>query len=331
MIPRLSLLISLLIGGAFTAMASSEEIIQRHFNAAPGGKVVVDVDFGSVEIKGTGDEKTMAVDAKRSVDIPNKAKEKEFLATAPITISQENNVITVRARSNRKWEWNDSHTRMDARYVVQVPKSFNADLHTGGGAIQVTDISGNIKVNTAGGKLKFTRVHGSTDGRTSGGAVSLTDCEGEIKIESAGGKIVASGGKGSLDAQTAGGQMAIRDFAGRVDIESSGGQLILNQIAGPISARTAGGQINANISAPTDIKLETAAGAITVGIPTSGGFNVDAQSGIGDITTDLPVNGGRKDRDTLTGSIYGGGKSLFLRTSAGSIRLKGAETERASR
>ena len=145
MIPRLSFLISLIIGSAFTALAASEEVIQRHLPAAPGGKVVVDVDFGTVEVTRNTDDKTVAVNAKRSVEISDKAREKEFLAAAPITVLEENNVITVRARSNRQWEWNDCHTRMDARYFVQVPKSFNADLHTGGGAIHVSDITGKFR------------------------------------------------------------------------------------------------------------------------------------------------------------------------------------------
>ncbi|HJT80208.1 MAG TPA: DUF4097 family beta strand repeat-containing protein [Chthoniobacterales bacterium] len=331
MIPRLSFLISLLISSAITALATSEEIVQRHLDASPGGKLIVDVDFGTVEVSGGPGDKTVAVNIRRTVEISDKAKEKEFVAAAPITVSQENNVITVRARSNRHWEWNDRHTRMEARYSIQVPRSFNADLHTGGGAIQVSDVSGKVEANTGGGKLKFSRVDGSTDAKTSGGAVSLTDCDGAIQIQSSGGRIVANGGKGSLDAQTSGGQISVRNFAGQVDLVSNGGQLILNEITGPISARTGGGQINATVSAATDIKLETGAGAITVGIPANGGFNVDARSEIGGVTTDLPVNEGRHDRDTLTGSINGGGKALFLRTSAGSINIKAAATERASR
>lgn len=330
-IPRLSFLISLIIGGAFTALATSEEIVQRHLTAAPGGKVVVDVDFGTIEVTGGADDNAVAVNARRTVEISDKAREKEFVAAAPITVSQEDNVVTVRARSNREWDWNDRHTRMDARYFIQVPKSFNADLHTGGGAIHASDLNGKVEANTAGGRLYFSRVNGSTDAKTSGGGVSLTDCDGAIKIHSAGGKIVARGGKGTLDAETAGGQMAIRNFGGRINIASSGGQLILNQISGPINARTGGGQINATVSTATDIKLETGAGAIMLGIPADGGFNIDAHSSIGEVTTDLPVSAARKDRDGLTGSLNGGGKTLFLRTSAGGIHIKAAPAATASR
>ena len=332
MIRRFSYPLLLLLGGALTALATSQEIISRHLDATAGGKLVVDVDFGTVEVTGSGtDSKSVTIKAQRIVEIMDKVREKEFVAAAPITITQENNVITVRARSDREWTWNDDHKRMEARYTVQVPNNFTADLHTGGGAINVTDLTGKVQANTAGGRLNFNRVHGSTDGKTSGGAVSLIDCDGALKIETAGGKIIARGGKGTLDAETAGGHMAIRNFAGQVDIASNGGQLILNQITGPITAKTGGGQINATLSTATDVKLETNAGAISVAIPSNAGFDVDAQSGIGGVSTDLPVSGDRNSRQALIGALNGGGKKLFLRTGAGHISINSASGERASR
>jgi DUF4097 and DUF4098 domain-containing protein YvlB len=331
MIQRSFLLTSLLLASALTALATSEEILQRHFDAAPGGKLVIDVDFGSVEVTGGTAGNVVAVNARRSIDIPDRGLEKEFVAASPITITQENNVITVRSRSNRQWQWNNTHTRMDAHYAVQVPKTFNADLHTGGGSITAIDLAGEVHANTAGGKLKFSRVQGPTNAETSGGSVRLTDCDGAINVRTSGGRIDADGGRGSLHAETAGGQMSVRKFDGRIDIASNGGQLRLEEIAGPVNAKTLGGAINASISTANDVKLETNAGAITVAVPANVGFNVDAQSAVGDVSTEFPVNAQRKDREMLLGQINGGGKALFLRTSAGSIYTKQSGGARASR
>jgi len=331
MIPRFSFSILVLLSSAVIALATSEEIVQRHLDATPGGKLVIDVDFGTVEVTGATEDKSVAINARRTVEMSDKAREKEFVAAAPITITQENNVITIRARSNREWKWQGNHTRMDARYSVQVPKSFNAELHTGGGTIEVNEVTGEIRTNTAGGNLKFSRIHGPTDARTSGGDVKLADCDGALKIETSGGRIESAGGKGSLDAHTAGGQVSVRDFAGRVDVASNGGQITLDSIAGPLAARTAGGAIHAMLSAISDVKLETSAGAIIVAVPADGGFNVDAQSAIGGVRTDLPVSSDRKDSERLLGALNGGGKTLFLRTGAGSIFIKAANGERAAR
>ena len=328
---RFSYPLLLLLTGALNAFATSQEIIQRHLDATPGGKLVVDVDFGTVEVTGDTDGKTVAIKAHRIVEIADKAREKEFVEAAPITITQENNVITIRARSNRQWRWQDAHTRTDARYAVQVPKNFNADLHTGGGQITASDISGDLRANTAGGRLNFARIHGPMDAKTAGGAVKLAECDGTIKIRTSGGQIEAVSGKGSLDAQTAGGQVSVRDFAGRVDIASNGGQLNLNDVDGPLNAKTGGGAIHATMTTVSDVNLETSAGEIAVAIPANGGFNIDAESSVGAVTTDLPIATQRKDRDTLIGALNGGGKPLYLRTSAGSISIRAAGSEKASR
>src|SRR3954464_6672945 len=137
MIPRFSLFLLLFIGAAFTALARSEEIIQRHLDASPGGKLIIDVDFGNVEVTGATDDKIIGINARRTVEIGDKAREKEFVEAAPITISQDNNVITIKARSNRQWNWHNNDAQMDARYSVQLPKNFNVDLRTGGGTIEV--------------------------------------------------------------------------------------------------------------------------------------------------------------------------------------------------
>ena len=330
MIQRFFFLLLWLVGSALSAFATSEEIIQRHLNAAPGGKLVIDVDFGTIAIVGGAVDDTVAIDAQRTVEISDKSREKEFVEAAPITITQDNNVITIRARSNRKWTW-PGNTRMDAHYSVQVPKRFNAELHTGGGAIEVSEISGELHANSGGGKLKFTRIQGPTNADTAGGAVALKECDGTVKIQTNGGRIESIGGKGSLDLHTSGGQVSIRDFAGPVNAASNGGQFTLNNIAGPLNARTAGGAIHATLSNVTDVKLETNAGAIAVAIPANGGFNIDAQSAIGEVTTDLPVTGATKSRHTLHAELNGGGKPLFLRTGAGSISITASDERRAAR
>ena len=221
---------------------------------------------------------------------------------------------------------------MDARYSVQVPKNFNAELHTGGGSIEVNEVTGEIRTNTAGGNLKFARNHGPTDARTSGGDVKLADCDGALKIESSGGRIESAGGKGSLDAHTAGGQVSVRDFAGRVDVASKGGQITLDSIAGPLAARTAGGAIHAMLSAISDVKLETSAGAIIVAVPADGGFNVDAQSAIGGVRTDLPVSSDRKDsEEDRSARLTEAAKRYFSEPVPEVFSSKAANGERAAR
>ncbi|MFL6515439.1 MAG: DUF4097 family beta strand repeat-containing protein [Chthoniobacterales bacterium] len=321
MITRNRLLLVLLAASCTTAFARSEEIVQRHLSAGPGGKLLVDVDFGTVDVT-SGSDNEAVVNGRRVVDVSDQSQEKEFLAAAPITVSQEGNTITVRSRSNRQWHWNHQHIQMDAHYTVQLPKNFNVDLRTSGGSIGVKQLNGELKADTAGGSLNLQAVHGPINARTSGGQVKLADCEGLVKVRTNGGNIDSTGGSGSLNAQTSGGAVSIRNFAGSVETTSNGGRMDFEDIDGSLNARTAGGAIAATVTNPNDVSLETNAGAISLAIPSSGGFKIDASTSIGGVHTDLPVTIERKHDGILVGDLNGGGKSVHLRTSAGSISIK---------
>jgi DUF4097 and DUF4098 domain-containing protein YvlB len=74
---------------------------------------------------------------------------------------------------------------------------------------------------------------------------------------------------------------------------------------------------------PGEVKLETSGGGITVGVPGAAAFNLDASTSAGHVNCDLPVTAsGDKDRSNLRGAVNGGGKTVFLRTSAGSIHIE---------
>ncbi|MCA1659402.1 MAG: hypothetical protein LC642_02500, partial [Verrucomicrobiaceae bacterium] len=168
MILRTLLLLAL---ATTTASALSEENINQSLDGAPGGRLIVDVDFGTIDVSAGPDDK-ISVTARRKIDSDNEAQEKEYLASAPVMVSKEGNTVTIRARRQNKdknLNWSGRCT-MDARYTVRVPKTFNSELRTGGGTIMVAEITGTMSADTSGGKLKFTNLKGPTGATTSGGS-----------------------------------------------------------------------------------------------------------------------------------------------------------------
>src|SRR5947199_2749294 len=128
----------LLVLAASTAFALSEENVSQTLDGAPGGRLIVDVDFGTIDVAAGPDDK-ISVIAHRKIDSDNEAEEKDYFASAPVTVSKEGNTVTVRARRQNKdknLNWS-GRCSMDARYTVQVPKSCNSELRTGGGQIMV--------------------------------------------------------------------------------------------------------------------------------------------------------------------------------------------------
>jgi DUF4097 and DUF4098 domain-containing protein YvlB len=114
-------------------------------------------------------------------------------------------------------------------------------------------------------------------------------------------------------------------------VETSGGKLTLDNIRGRLNGETSGGSISATIPAPVpgDVKLETSAGRIDIALPSDAAINLNAETGEGTVTSDLPIVAVRAGRDGLKGTINGGGKSLILRTGAGSIAIKSSGGDKA--
>jgi DUF4097 and DUF4098 domain-containing protein YvlB len=310
---------------AFHTLALTDEHVTETRGAKPGGKLIIDVDFGNIDVT-TGATDKVVVTAYRAVDAHSKEKEKQYLKATPIVVTTEGNSVVVRARSKKGWSfWSwFGHTRTEGTYNIQVPATFDSDLQTEGGEVSVTGLTGRTKVETSGGDLKFERLHGPLKAETSGGTIEMGACDGTLDIESSGGSIAVDGGSGTLRGQTSGGNVTVVDFAGDANVESSGGRLRLANIAGNLNGETSGGSISAALSSPVhgDVKLETSAGSIEVIAPPDAALTVDAETSAGKVSSDLPITATTSSGDGLRGTINGGGKRLRLRTSAGSISIR---------
>ena len=316
-----------------SASIAAEENLSQQIDVAPGAKLVVDVEFGTIQV-GAGAEGKIALDAHRMVEFGNEAKEKEYLAAAPITVTKEGNVVTVRARRQESWtNWHFGHSRMDASYILNVPKKFDLDLRTSGGEIAAVDISGDLKAHTSGGKLEFANLEGTLTASTSGGSIEVEDCRCPTEIRTSGGHISVVNGTGVLHARTSGGRIEVRNLSGDADLETSGGSLILEKIRGKLVGRTSGGSIHTSIPGEVagDVQLKTSAGSIELAVPENAGLDIDARTSGGRVISELPLTGSESRHEHLRGKLNGGGKSVVLETSAGSITLKSASSQLAER
>lgn len=320
---------------ASTAFALSEENVNQQFDAAAGGRLVVDVDCGSIDL-GAGPEGKVSVEAYRKIDSDDEAKEKEYFAASPIVVTKEGETVTVRVRRTKdrdRWSWS-GHVNMDSRYTIRVPKNYHADLRTSGGSVAANGIAGEIKVDTSGGNLKFAQLRGPLDARTSGGSISLEACEGPLRVATSGGEIVSNGGSGNLEAKTSGGSVAVRNFSGDTDVKTSGGKLTLENIKGRIVGKTSAGSITAALvdPVPSDVTLQTSAGSIDVAVPPKAPLSVEAKTSMGRIRTEIPMlTHGYEEDDRLIGTLNGGGKSLVLKASVGSITIRPIAAATANR
>ena len=305
---NIGLFAGLILTSAFTAYSDTEDHHQKTFAVAPGGKLLVDVNVGSIEVTAS-DRKDVVIEVFRKVSARGFGggdREKAELQRHELTLSQEGNTAIVRSQ-RQKGAARVNNMSLNFRYVILVPAEFDAELKTSGGGIQVADLNGVLKAHTSGGSLKFAGIRGPIDGHTSGGSIALANTDGNATIKTSGGSIKINQHKGDVLAKT------------------SGGSISVEAVEGQVQARTSGGSVNARLSKITgECRLETSGGGINVGVPSSAALDIDAKTSGGSVQSELPLatTATEKRRSALQGKLNGGGTPLYLRTSGGSIQLK---------
>ena len=320
---------SLLLAVCVAASAETEEHISKRFTVQPGGTLVVDVDFGSIDVK-SHDAAEVAVEVFRKLSGPAKEDEEEFLADRPVTITPDGDTVRIESRAQVQGNApsRGGKQRMEAKYTITVPAKFNTQIKTANGAIAVSDVTGEVKAGSSGGGLNFARLRGPLDAGTATGAIKVVECEGEQQVKTSGGGIEVSGGSGSFDGKTSAGLVSVKDFRGSVQVKSAGGGITVENVAGKVDGKTAGGAITARFASPLsdDVNLKTAGGGVTVQVAENAAFDLDAVTGGGSVTSELTVesdvNGRKTVRNQLKGPVNGGGKSVVLRSGGGSIQVK---------
>ena len=144
-----------------------------------------------------------------------------------------------------------------------------------------------------------------------------------VDLRTGGGSINLSKLRGQVEAYTSGGSIRLGHIEGDVNVKTSGGSIKVEEVAGNINAHTSGGSIKATITKqPTkDCKLTTSGGSVTAYLSPSIAVDLVASTSGGTVGSEFDVNGSLK-KQSLKGTINGGGPQLVLKTSGGSVRVK---------
>jgi hypothetical protein len=145
--------------------------------------------------------------------------------------------------------------------------------------------------------------------RTGDGSIDVEDVIGDTLLHTGDGRIEANSLRGSLRAESGDGHIRVR---GRLEM------LTLRSGDGAIEADVLEGS---KMSGPWSI--ETADGHVTLRLARDFAANLEARSGDGHISVDLPSTTafGSRERDNVRASINGGGPTVFVRTSDGSVSV----------
>lgn len=295
---------------AVAAQDDADDAVRRSFDVAPGERVVVDTEFANIDVE-TWD--TPKVDIM--VERPDRLS---------LEFEQADGVVTVRGRKKGRswtpWNWD-----RQPRFRLNVPYQQGLELRTSGGDITIDRLQGDVVARTSGGDVRIGDVDGHVDGKTSGGDVRIGSAQDTV-AKTSGGGIRIGAAQGDVSATTSGGNIQTDRVAGDMVAKTSGGSIRIRGAHGAVQANTSGGSIEAEFvaqpGAPSE--LRTSGGSVTVYLPEDIALDVDARTSGGSVSTDFPVtvDGELGTRNKLQTAINGGGPTMALRTSGGSIRLR---------
>jgi hypothetical protein len=173
---------------------------------------------------------------------------------------------------------------------LRVPRELELDVETSDGDVVAQNVAGRVHFSTGDGNVTATAVHG------------------DIRLHTGDGHISGTNFDGTLDADTGDGNLQI---SGRFD------SLSLKTGDGNIEAQVGGGSKVANAWT-----VRSGDGHITMRLPADLNANVDAHTGDGSITCDIPIMVSGTLSHTVRGKLNAGGGTLSITSGDGSIHLE---------
>ena len=209
-------------------------------------------------------------------------------------------------------------------YDVTVPPGSVLRSKSGSGSQQIEGVDGQLVVSSGSGSLTVRRSGGRVRASTGSGGITVHDVGGALEASTGSGSIDGTGVKGPITARTSSGSIEITQTGGGdVEASSSSGSIKVRGVQGGVRASTTSGSLAIEGQMARDWRLSSSSGHVTVNVPASQGFELDASSSSGRINTDFPITvSGTIGKHALRGAARGGGPLLHVRTSSGGISIQ---------
>jgi hypothetical protein len=156
------------------------------------------------------------------------------------------------------------------------------------------------------------------------GDVDIQDVGSSLKAHSGSGNVRARGIPGPATLGTGSGDIEFQQTApGDVKAETGSGNITLRGVSGALKSSTGSGNIEVEGQPSSDWRLSTGSGNIHLAVGSGARFNLDADTGSGNINVQQPITmQGSLNHHHVTGSINGGGPTIRANTGSGDIQIR---------
>jgi len=277
--------------------AQPDSVIERILPASAKGVLRLELETGgTVDVRGWDQPRVRVVARLRG----RNWRDEEFSADA------DRGNIVVRSWFSARGGRNTSTSN---EFEISVPRQFDVQLNSGGGALTITNVDGTFRGHTGGGDLVLQHVTGDARLTTGGGDVTVADAtldgtvstgggmvqisrvQGSIRGSSGSGPVIYAERSGALHVEKAGGDITLGEVTDGAVVTTGGGRVRIGRTAGLVRASTGGGDISIG-PITGSLRAGTGAGNVDLVVADSRGAtqDIDVHSGTGRVTLELPRN-----------------------------------------
>jgi hypothetical protein len=233
--------------------------------------------------------------------------------------------------------------RQSATLVMRVPSRLQIKLDPTRSPTRISRVA-EIDLTNSGGESEFKEIAGRVSGSYRGGELQVFD-SGSVKLSTNGADVRVERIRREVSLNMRGGELRGAEIGGPIDLDTNGTDVVLEKLdkaSGILRVNAAGGSVSLKglrtegridaRGAEVDAVIERAAplaiyadGGDSVEItPPAGGYQLDAVANDGSITippgtVEVATNGQER---RATGPVNGGGPTITLRNSHGSITVR---------
>jgi len=328
--------------------------------ALNGSSIEIINRYGSVEVS-PADTDRIIVDVDKTVTAANETEANELSKVLMYSISEEDHRYRVISNYNRD-ENRVRGRRFKTSLTVKVPKHSAIALDNRNGTVLVSGLMGDQKITNSFGRVTLNGIAGTVSIANRNDNVTVDDISGATTITNEFGNVEAKKIVGSLEIRHRNGNVAVEGIKGDTKLFVSFGSVSAKDIEGSLnaSARNTSVEVsrvendvivdnqfqsvqldgvkgavtvtnrNGNVDLRYDqpprknIQVNSQFGDVSVTLPASSAFSIDARTRFASISSDFKELNRRDDhdRDTITGQVGSGGPEIRIDNRNGSIHIE---------
>jgi hypothetical protein len=212
-----------------------------------------------------------------------------------------------------------------ADLAISVPRGQKLSLYLVTGPITVTNVDGDLRLDTGSGAVNTTATRGDLVIDTGSGSINVGGATGHVDLDTGSGEVnVAAVTGDELNVDTGSGSIRGRDISvATLACDTGSGDVeVVGIRARRLSIDTGSGEVELTLASPCEeLVVDTGSGDVAVNVPQGFGADISFESGSGDFACNLPVTVHEREHGSFRGRLGDGAARITVETGSGDMRL----------